>query len=227
MEEALFGPASLPIEIPACQQGNPGRRTEGQGVHDEVVMTDEKRVYESGIYEQLGRIAANHSWLQFMLETVVWKMCDLDRDRGEALTGEMSFKTLVKTCCNLTDLMRSSDAFRTKFEKRLESLDQERNRVLHSQWDFPLPDDYEFASPMNHLLGFEAVKVFRRKYSRRRGRIVAEATAGRALEETVEALQQLAIEIGEWLLEGMDADEIRSQFWAGVLREMKQRSTTG
>ncbi len=178
---------------------------------------------DARLMEQFGRVAAGASFLQFMLENVIWEICEVSRVLGERLTGGMSFKQLSDTACALAGVHdpdgRNPDAdFAELFRKRLAEAEQKRNRYLHSRWTTAFGGELEF---LDDLMGIDGDHVRRTKYQGRQKRVTAEVLPIEDLQRAAGDIQALAMEIGWWLTERLNLTEedLRDRWIGNMYRE--------
>jgi len=172
------------------------------------------------VLAQLGRIAANHSFLQLILEGVVWEICELDRERGEAVTGGMSFRVLADTAFNLADLRYPDSPFRELFASRVDRANELRDRFLHSRWLFPLTGPESDA--INRLFGLDSDAV-RAKYARRQGRVIAESVSLDTITEAAGSIESVALDVAAWLDQLIPEGETLERVSANLLRQLESR----
>jgi hypothetical protein len=121
--------------------------------------------HDSPIHNLVGRIAANWSQVEHLLDLIIWQLARLDDPTGACLTGQIigSFGRIyaIKALCIHRGLSVSVLDQVGILGKNLKGIQDRRNRILHDPWYFEIAtqqtEQYKSMARDEFLSGFYKV----------------------------------------------------------------------
>lgn len=86
------------------------------------------------LFKALGAVVYYYGFLVFLLECWARSLLDIDADKANIVTAELSFPQLLNVISCLTKSSDLDEDEASSFLSRADKLNAERNRVLHTLW---------------------------------------------------------------------------------------------
>jgi hypothetical protein len=121
--------------------------------------------HDSPIHNLVGRVAADWSQVEHLLDVIIWQLARLDDTTGACLTGQIMGSSgriwAIMALCTHRGMSKSVlDQVRT-LGKELKGIQDRRNRILHDSWYFEVDTQqtvqYKSMARDDFLSGFHKV----------------------------------------------------------------------